>query len=317
MSRSIHVSGLSKTFGTLKAVNALSFSVESGQVLGFIGANGAGKTTAMRMMCTLELPDEGFVEICGCNVVEKPVQARRHLGWMPDAYGCYSAVSVWEYLDFFGRAYGFRGAELKRRVDEVMGFTALDKIAEQPSAKLSKGQKQRLCLGRTLIPDPEVLILDEPAAGLDPKARIEFKNLVRLLAENGKTLFISSHILSELEEMCDSLLFIDAGSLVHHGSSENLKHREGAPVLVRVGVDAPLDRLAEWVTLYPGIECYDRARNGNLRIRVDDGAPAQLATILRAMLQADFPVCEFHREDIRLEDAFVDMLSKTGASHAN
>ena len=244
MSTTIRVGGLSKSFGSLKAVNALSFEVTAGQVLGFIGANGAGKTTAMRIMCTLDLPDEGFVEICGCNVMENPAKARRCLGWMPDAYGSYNAVSVWEYLDFFGRAYGFRGVDLKRRVDEVMAFTALDIIAEQPAAKLSKGQKQRLCLGRTLIPDPEVLILDEPAAGLDPKARIEFKNLVRLLAETGKTLFISSHILSELEEMCDSLLFIDEGSLVHHGSSENLKQREGAPVLVRIGLDASLDPLA-------------------------------------------------------------------------
>lgn len=317
MSIAIRVSHLCKSFGSLKAVRDLSFEVESGRVLGFIGANGAGKTTAMRMMCTLELPDEGLVEICGCNVVENPTIARQHLGWMPDAYGTYNAVNVWEYLDFFGRSYGYRGRELKRRMDEVMDFTALGSIAEQPTSNLSKGQKQRLCLGRTLLPDPEVLILDEPAAGLDPKARIEFKNLVRLLAENGKTLFISSHILSELEEMCDSLLFIDAGALVHHGSSENLKHREGVPVLVRIGIDAPPEALAEWVALHPGIENYDRARNGQLRIRVEDGTPAHLASVLRAMLQAEFPICEFHREDIRLEDAFVDMISKTGEPHAH
>jgi len=317
MSTTIRVAGISKSFGTVKAVNALSFEVAAGQVLGFIGANGAGKTTAMRILCTLEQPDEGFVEICGCNVMENPAQARSRLGWMPDTYGSYQAVSVWEYLDFFGRAYGFRGAELKRRVDEVMAFTALEAIAEQPAATLSKGQKQRLCLGRTLIPDPEVLVLDEPAAGLDPRARIEFKNLVRLLAGTGKTLFISSHILGELEEMCDSLLFIDAGALVHHGSSEKLKQRDGAPVLVRIGIAAPLDPLAEWVALYPGVECYDRARNGNLRIRVEDGTPANLAGILRAILQAGFPVCDFHREDIRLEDAFVDLLSRTGAPHVH
>jgi ABC-2 type transport system ATP-binding protein len=310
MSTTIRVAGISKSFDKLKAVNNLSFEAHAGQVLGFIGANGAGKTTTMRIMCTLELPDEGYVEICGCNVMESPAKARHRLGWMPDTYGSYHAVNVLEYLDFFGRAYGFRGAELKRRIDEVMAFTSLDVIAEQPAVKLSKGQKQRLCLGRTLIPDPEVLILDEPAAGLDPKARIEFKNLVRLLAATGKTLFISSHILSELEEMCDSLLFIDAGALVHHGSSENLKQREGAPVLVRIALGAPVDPFSEWVDQYPGIKCYDQTRNGSIRICVEDSSPANLTAILHATLKAGFPVYDFHREDIRLEDAFVDMLSK-------
>jgi ABC-2 type transport system ATP-binding protein len=306
----IRIEGLRKSFGEVRAVNDVSFEIPAGQVVGFIGANGAGKTTTMRMMASLDHPDEGRIEICGHDVVQHPGFIRRHVGWMPDAYGTYEAMTVWEYLDFFARAYGFHGAEGRARVDEVMAFTDLAAIADRPMNGLSKGMAQRLCLGRTLLNDPDVLILDEPAAGLDPKARIDFKRLVRLLGEQGKTLFISSHILTELEEMCDAMLFIDRGTLVHHGSSASLKRREGMPVLVRVGIDGPPERLTEWVSLHPGVEVYDTDRQG-VRVRVESGDPAHLAELLRAMVRAELPVTEFHREDVRLEDVFVDILNRS------
>ena len=314
MSRAlIEVQGLVKSFGAVRAVDQASFTIDEGQVVGFIGENGAGKTTTMRMLVTLELPDEGAVWIRGHNVLEYPDRVRHIIGWMPDAYGTYDFMTVWEYLDFFARAYGFRGAERALRVEEVMAFTDLASLAGRPMKTLSKGMAQRLCLGRTLLPDPEVLVLDEPAAGLDPKARIEFKNLVRLLADAGKTLFISSHILSELEQMCDSLLFINQGRIVHHGSSDSLKHREGAPTLVRLTLSEPAARLEEWVSLQPGLELFEGTGTG-WRLRIEDATPARLADLLRALTAEGFPVCEFHREDIRLEDAFIDMLSRnTGA----
>ena len=218
----ISVKNLYRYFGKLKAVDGLSFEVPHGSVCGFIGANGAGKTTTMRMLSTLDYPTMGSIEICGINVVNHPAKVRSLLGWMPDHFGNYDHMTVLEYLDFYARALGYKGKEKQMRIQEVMEFADLIPLADRRSNKLSKGMTQRLCLGRSLIHDPQVLILDEPAAGLDPKARVELKHLIRILAEEGKTIFISSHILSELGEMCDSLLFINDGRIVHHGDAESL-----------------------------------------------------------------------------------------------
>ncbi len=309
----VDVFGLRKNFGDVRAVDDVSFTIQRGQVVGFIGENGAGKTTTMRMMVTLELPDAGRITLDGHDAIGAPREIRRRIGWMPDAYGAYHAMTVWEYLDFFARAYGYRGAERVSRVDEVMAFAELDAIAGRPMNKLSKGMGQRLCLGRTLLPDPDLLVLDEPAAGLDPKARIEFKNLVRLLADQGKTLFISSHILSELEQMCDALLFISRGRIVHHGTSESLKTREDTPTLVRVVLAGGDDvaRFAEWISMQPGVELFEQDASG-IRLRIEQGEPEILATLLRRMVGEGFTVHEFQRERIRLEDAFVDILSQQG-----
>jgi len=187
---------LSREFDGVKALDAFSFQLHKGEVLGLLGANGAGKTTAMRMMATLDTPSSGSIRIANEDVVQRPEAIRRLVGWMPDHFGTYANMTVFEYLDFFARAYGFKGATRRQRVQEVMDFADLGPLADRMMNALSKGMGQRLCFGRMLLPDPEFLILDEPAAGLDPKARLEFKNLVRLLAQRGKTLFISSHILS-------------------------------------------------------------------------------------------------------------------------
>jgi len=305
----VEVRGLVKHFGKVHAVNGVHFDIQRGQVIGFIGENGAGKTTTMRMLVTLELPDAGTIRVDGFDSLNHPNEVRKRVGWMPDSYGAYYFMNVVEYLDFFARAYGFRGRDRVARVQEVMEFTELGPLAERPVKKLSKGQAQRLCLGRTLLPDPDLLVLDEPAAGLDPKARIEFKNLVRLLAEQGKTLFISSHILSELEQMCDSMLFISAGAIVHQGSSESLKHREGHPVLVKITLSEPTASLAEWISFQPGLSLFEQDVRG-ARIRVDDSSPESLARILKRLVQDGHSVCGFHREELRLEDAFVDILNK-------
>jgi ABC-2 type transport system ATP-binding protein len=168
---------------------------------------------------------------------------------------------------------------------------------------------QRLCFGRTLLHDPDVLILDEPAAGLDPKARVEFKQLVRLLAQEGKTIFISSHILSELGEICDTLLFIDAGRIVHHGTPESLERHPSAEVVFEVQVLGDPAALASWVALNPGVRLLEERRAGG-RLAFDESAPEAAAAQLRKMVLDGVPVVDFHRESRRLEDAFVDMLRK-------
>jgi ABC-2 type transport system ATP-binding protein len=192
-----------------------------------------------------------------------------------------------------------------------MAFTDLLEIRDREMESLSKGMGQRLCLGRALLHDPEVLILDEPAAGLDPKARVEFKRLVRLMAADGKTIFISSHILSELEEMCDGVLFIDDGEIVHHGSAESLKAGDDENVVYVVNVAAAPEALASWADMTPGVTFVEITKKGG-RLRFASSEPADVAEILGRMVRDGLPVIEFHREEQRLEEAFIATLERNG-----
>ena len=308
----VEVTGLNRVFDRVHAVRDLSFTIPRGGVVGFIGSNGAGKTTTMRIMATLDEPTSGSVVVDGHDVIDNPRPVRRLVGWMPDAFGTYPNMTVLEYLDFFARSYGFGRAERRARVEEVMDFADLTPLADRQMGKLSKGMGLRLCFGRMLIPDPALLILDEPAAGLDPKARLEFKNLVRLLAERGKTLFISSHILSELGEMCDSLLFIDDGQLVFHGDADALKHgtlpgAAMAAAAVQVVVAGDPAPLVEWAETSQGWRILEVRRDG-ARLESAAGTAEALADGLRRMVTAGVVVVEFRREQRRLEEAFVDMV---------
>ena len=305
----VSVRNMSRTFGEFQAVRDVSFDIFPGQVVGFIGANGAGKTTTMRIMATLDLPTLGSVSVAGRDVVSFPGAARSKIGWMPDAFGTYDHMTVFEYLDFYARAFGFKQEERARRIAEVMAFTELSPLAARMMNTLSKGMAQRLCLGRTLLHDPAVLILDEPAAGLDPKARVEFKQLVRYLAAEGKTIFISSHILSELAEMCDTMLFIDAGRIVHHGSAESLQRQGDDHAVFDIHVDGAPEVLARWVEMNPGVRLVDAHKRG-ARVSFASADPAALTAQLKRLLQDGVPVVEFHRESRKLEDAFVEMLKK-------
>ncbi len=309
MPPSISVNNLYRYFGQLKAVDGISFEVPHGSVCGFVGANGAGKTTTMRIMATLDYPTMGNIEICGINVVNFPAKVRSLIGWMPDHFGNYEHMTVLEYLDFYARALGYAGKERQMRVQEVMEFTDLIPLADRLSNKLSKGMTQRLCLGRSLIHDPQILIMDEPAAGLDPKARVELKHLIRILAEEGKTIFISSHILSELGEMCDSLLFINNGRIVHHGDAESLRHgtdNQGG-YFFDVQVLGNPQAVSDWTVTSPYAEFIEARKQGG-RIRVE--SPDTAARVLASMVKDGLKVVEFHKEQRNLEDAFIDMLEK-------
>lgn len=306
----VQVRQISRHFGLLKAVHELSFSIAKGSVTGFIGANGAGKTTTMRMMATLDFPDQGEIVIGGWDTRWRPREVRRMIGWMPDHFSVYEQITVREYLDFFARAYGWRGASLRQKFDEVVQFVEMVSLLERPAKRLSKGEMQRLCLARTLLGDPQLLILDEPAAGLDPKARVEFKQLVRLLSRQGKTFFISSHILSELGEMCDRLLFIDAGSLLHDGTAESLAERKSRPSeMVKVSLAGEVDALLAWISLQPGLRVKEHLRQGVL-LEIEGTGPENRAALLQRMIHQGFPVCGFQKEEQRLEQAFIDLLQE-------
>ena len=305
----LQVRDLYKSFNGVVAVEGVSFDVAAGSVVGFIGANGAGKTTTMRMMAGVDLPDSGEVSVCGFDAAADAVQVKRLVGWMPDAYGAYPHLSVLEYLDFYARLCGLRGAERIERVREVVEFSGLQELGARPAAGLSKGMAQRLCLGRALLPRPRILIMDEPAAGLDPQARMDFKQAVAALQKQGVTLFISSHILSELEEMCDSLLFIDKGKIVHQGLRGALRGEGEAPgaVVVEIRVSGPVEELFQWL---------EGDASWTLTERLPGGAKAEfgvnseqaLAGELRRLQDGGLQVSCFHPQQRRLEEVFVEVL---------
>ena len=214
----MQLDGLVRHFDGVRAVDEVSFSVERGTVLGFIGPNGAGKTTTMRILATLDSPQRGDARIGGYSVVDEPAKVRRITGFMPDYAGVYANTTVVEYLDFFARAYDLRGPARREAVANIVEFLGIGDLEDRNVESLSKGLKQRVALGRALIHDPQVLILDEPAANLDPRARIEFRTLIRELAADGKTVLLSSHILTELSEMCDVVAVIEKGRILATGT---------------------------------------------------------------------------------------------------
>jgi ABC-2 type transport system ATP-binding protein len=290
-------------------VNDVSFDVYAGEVFGYIGPNGAGKTTSMRILATLDLPTAGDALVDGFSAINDPDRVRKRLGFMPDAYGVYPNVNCFEYLDFFARAYGMVGRERHRALHHVLEFTGLDRLAEKPINGLSKGMKQRLCLGRTMIHDPAVMILDEPAAGLDPRARIELRVMINELAARGKTILVSSHILTELAEMCDRVGIIEQGRLLAVGAVEDLlaghspTGETGPSMQIRTRILGGAEGLAEWLSRRPGIEELQiDGEAAKFTCRQDADAQAEL---LKEMIAAGFRVAEFASQSKTLEDAFL------------
>ena len=280
-----------------KAVDDLSFSFTSGEVVGFVGPNGAGKTTTMRMLATLDVPDSGDILIDGKSILDDPSLAHRAVGFMPDDLPNRSDTTVDEYLDFFGRAYGLRGKELADAINGVEDFTGLVSFRDKTLRELSKGMKQRASLARALVHDPQVIVMDEPANGLDPRARIELRELVRALAERGKAILISSHILSELEEMCTTSVIIERGRRL----STDFKD-ETAWIRLKFnseGGEAILAKLLEM----PSVKEAELSGAGfRVRIAAGDDAAESLA---KELFSRDLVPIHFTSEAGRLEDVFM------------
>ncbi len=301
----IELRGLCRTFGTTRAVDDVSFEVPRGSVFGYIGPNGAGKTTSMRILATLELPTAGEAFVEGLSSVNDPDRVRMRLGFMPDSFGTYADTSCAEYLDFFARSHGLIGRERTRRLRWVMDFTGLKSLAFKPIRGLSKGMRQRLCLGRALIHDPAVLILDEPAAGLDPRARIELRRIIRSLASENKTILVSSHILTELAEMCDRIGILEQGRLLATGTVDEIRQtlKQSCDIVVRVAgeIDAAMNLLS---TLDAVQEL--RAENGTIHFVIHGGDPEQIM-VLRALCDARIDVLDYSSRDESLEDVFLQV----------
>jgi ABC-2 type transport system ATP-binding protein len=309
----VEVKGVTRAFGTLRAVDAASFSFGSGEVYGFIGPNGAGKTTTLRILGTLDVPTDGDAFVDGVSVVSYPDKARRVLGFMPDSLDAYKDVTVAEYVDFFARAYGLIGEPKRRRIAQVMDFTDLEVLKDKLTDALSKGMKQRLSLARALINDPEVLLLDEPASGLDPRARVELRELIRLLGEQGKAILVSSHILSELSEMCDGVVIIERGRILAEGKVSDVEKllRGHQRLAIEVVTDeassagADFARLERFLLEQPGVS--EVSVSGSVLGCSYNGTAAGRAELLGAMIGAGFRISQFQVEEKDLEDIFLQI----------
>ena len=226
---------LVKRYGRTLAVDRLSLRVEAGEVHGFVGPNGAGKTTTMKILATLMRPTEGDALVDGVSAVHEPQKVRALVGYMPDFFGVYDNLKAWEYLDFYAGCVGMDAKARRRRIDELLELTALTAKREAYVDQLSRGMKQRLCLARALMHDPKLLILDEPASGMDPRARAQMREILREIGQMGKTVLISSHILPELSELCTSVTVLQKGRAVFSGSVDEMERRmHGAPLVIRL-----------------------------------------------------------------------------------
>jgi|CXWK01.1.fsa_nt_gi ABC-2 type transport system ATP-binding protein len=311
MSAMLQIDGLVRHFGGVHAVDNVSFNVDRGQVLGFIGPNGAGKTTTMRILATLDTPQGGDARIGSYSVVDDPEEVRRITGFMPDYAGVYANTTVEEYLDFFARGHDLTGDDRRKAVAHIIDFMGIGDLRDRHVESLSKGLKQRIALGRAIIHDPEVLILDEPAANLDPRARIEFRALIRELASDGKTILLSSHILTELSEMCDVITIIEKGRILANGTVQDVLEsvRKRRLLSVRVagpaGPAGPLDALERFLLEQPGVTNVHEAGRC-LQFEFDGGDDAQVQLVAR-LVAAGIPVLEIGAHSAGLEDLFIEI----------
>ena len=312
----VEVRHLSRRFGPVEAVRDVSFSFDKGQVFGFIGPNGAGKTTTMRILAGLDEPSGGDCRIDGLSTVDDADRVARRVGYMPDDFGTYPNMTVGEYLDFFARAYGLRSPRRERALAEVIDFCQLGGLVDKPVTALSKGMRQRLGLGRTLVHDPDVLILDEPAAGLDPRARVELRELIRLLARQGKAVLISSHILADLQEICDAVAILELGRVVASGAVKDIKRQvqhqvdakareTGQRALVELRLAAPVPRFASILAEQAEVSDVDLHELAAAFQAPAD--PAAQAALLARLVAAGLPVCHFASRDTNLEDLFMHL----------
>src|SRR6266545_5553049 len=302
----VEVVRLKKHYGATRAVDDISFGFKSGQIVGFVGPNGAGKTTTMRILATLDEPTAGSAFVDGVSVIEEPERARQLVGFVPDHLPGHRDMTVHEYLDFFARAHGLRGGHRRQMVERVEEFTSLVGIREKYVVALSKGMKQRVSLARALLHDPPVLVMDEPAHGLDPRARVELRELLRLLSWQGKAILISSHILAELAEVCTGVVIIEQGKLLRAGTMEEILAADTALRTVQLRL---LNRHEEAIRQLPGMPNVAKAT-----LQVDNtvevelhGAEEACCDLLAALVQAGYRVVEFRQRRAGLEDVFLNI----------
>ena len=300
----IRLSALRKQFGSLIAVHDLNLIIPKGEIYGLIGPNGAGKTTTIRMMAGLLAPTKGEIEIAGVDVCAEPERAQQHIGYLSDFFAVYDDLKVWEYLDYFAHAYKMPEAEIPARIKEVIAEVALEVKTDSIIAGLSRGMKQRLGIARAIIHKPEVLLLDEPASGLDPKARFELRVLLQKMRDQGTTILISSHILTELEGFCTSIGIMEKGQLLRSGRIEDVTAAESPARTIELRwVSASPDQVSSILSQFAEISLIDLAANeGSFSFA---GSDERLSEVLAAMVSAQVRLISFNERKTTVEDLYM------------
>jgi ABC-2 type transport system ATP-binding protein len=303
MTYSIETQHLTKRYGRLTALNDLDLAIETGTLFGFIGPNGAGKTTTLRMLAGLLEPTGGQIRLQGQEIDHDLAAARWLVGYMPDFFGVYEDMKVWEYLDFFARCYRLAPDRRGRVVNELLELVDLASKRDVWVESLSRGMRQRLCLAHALVHDPQILLLDEPASGLDPRARVEMRELLKELSTLGKTIVISSHILSELAEMCDQVGIIEKGRLVYSGSMAQLSQHAHGQRRLELRTLSPDDEVEAALQAYPGVtDCYLMDKGWAVHFSGEDEA---LAALLAYLIERKIQVIHFRQVADDLEAVFM------------
>lgn len=301
----IETIGLTKKYGSFYALQDLNLVVEDSTVFGFVGANGAGKSTTFSILATLLQPTAGDAFINGLSVTKNPEQVRRQIGYVPDFFGVYDQLKTDEYLDFYGASYGIKPKERAVLIPKLLELVNLENKRYDYVDLLSRGMKQRLCLARALIHDPQILILDEPASGLDPRARVEMRDILRELKAMGKTILISSHILPELAEMCDSIGVIDNGILIAQGSVHDIQARLQSEKVLRVKIKGDTQTVIPFFEMDPFVSQIEEQRDKNLIQFFYRGTEEDQMQMLQRAIEQKIPILSFSEEETDLEDVFM------------
>ena len=288
--------------GELVAADRLDLDIADGELFGLIGPNGAGKTTTLKMVCGLQVPTAGRITVKGIDVQLEPEEAQRNIGYLADFFSLYDDLKVWEYLDYFARAYKMEPHTIAPRVDEVLRLMNLETKRDAFIHGLSRGMKQRLGIARAIIHDPPLLVLDEPASGLDPKARLELKDLLRAMHRAGKTIFITSHVLPDLEEICTSLAILEKGKLLRHGKIADVMRSAGQTRRVRIRLASPEFALESWLSAHPGVS--EVLHSAGATEFIFPGTDADLAALIREAVLAGAAIYSVEEKTDSLEELF-------------
>ncbi|MCF6093099.1 ABC transporter ATP-binding protein [Microaerobacter geothermalis] len=310
----IKTEGLTKKYGNFTALDQLNLQIDRGVVYGFVGPNGAGKSTTMSILATLLAPTSGRAMVSGYDVTTHPKQVRRHIGYMPDFFGVYDQFKVSEYLYFFGASYGISRIEMNQMIPQLLELVNLSQKSDAYVDTLSRGMKQRLCLARCLVHDPDVLILDEPASGLDPRARIEMRKILKELRSMGKTILISSHILPELSELCDQIGVIEDGRLVASGKVSEIEKLKGSRLL-QIRILQHLEATVRFFENQPLVSSVTVDDQDSCKILISyEGTDEQQASMLSLAIAQNLPIVSFSEVRTNLEDIFLEITKEDSSS---
>lgn len=301
----IETNDLTKMYGELYALNRLNLKLQQGDVYGFIGPNGAGKTTTMRILATLLNPSWGEASVCGYSIYTGSKEIRRVIGYMPDFFGVYDDMKVIEYLEFFASAYRIKGPARRKICEEVLELVDLTYKRDALVTSLSRGMTQRLGLARTLLHDPQVLLLDEPASGLDPRARIEMRALLKELRSMGKTILVSSHILPELADICNKIGIIEQGQLLVNGAVTDVMKQVRSDIVLNIAVSNRMTAAANTLENQPEVESV-QDKNGVLVVKLNEGIH-EYGFLASRLINQGFELTLFKEDEINLETAFMHL----------